>query len=1604
MPGILDNIRAKYPQYKDVNDSTLAAGILKKYPVYKSQLEQYLQPQKQEPAPGSTQFTENIKRPYSLLAENLFGKKFADNPIVAGVTGTLDLPTKIIAGGAQAMEEARQRSAEAFNKGDVAGGTLQAAVGAVTPFMTAFQLTPAGQAITAGIEAIAQSSPTAAKGVEIAMSPSQSLLQPKTPVGQAAATLADIVWQGLVFKFGHDAASRVMERVTPIIHAQAVASKMGGDLSPEAKVVEQKAMNNEPLTPPEQEISRALITTPEKFIVNDKGQAFTQKDFDEFNRKQQEESVQTGKSKLRLNDVNQRLSQLAEEAKAGKKPKDLPKLQNERDNLETQIMKSDPSFIPDFQNSGEATDFARRHPDLIPQLEMKQRQLRGQFDNLARSDFKGAIEAHQKAHLVDEALDVARNPNRPEPVEKLKAKDLSQMTEPELMEARSLVEKIGTKKIREPKLKEIDEALQNLRKAPQEARGEANVAGADTKTAEEHLITAPRSELPTDISQKLVDVAQGMKGELESASRVQQGSYGVTENLGKGWEHRTVVGRPLTVSSFPQWFTDLGANKEAVLRQVQKVLDDEGKDKVPDTPEGRKSLLAKVKAVMVEHLSKGRIYEGGKVQRGSEIISQGAIQEPPDEDIAGLIDLLGNKKVTPKELTDAFNEYKAKQTEFPFGANAGEPVTGKLTEPPTSVTGAGEATPAAQPPLEQFPPPVQDLPVDRVQNLDQLNAELVPGLNRFWTDDVVRIAKSIPRGIKELWQMGRSAKNNLFTPEAVSEAAGKSDAVVAKYIRKEAQLKMALRDQYRNQFKFWELQPEERRLAAMDAMEGGPATGFGKFQGKINELLTQYRSRFDQDFLREKDAGIEIGYRESYFPHLWKDPEKADAFFRNYAKSLGKDRYAKMRDIDLIKTGLDNGLALKSTNLEELALMRDFDSVRLSMRQQMIDELERLGLAERVGFTEAERAFSEEVAPLNAEEIRLRSELQGQQGLLATGQAAIEERLRRIDLERQAISEKYKGLRREHVPKVSDLIRGKMVIDSPNGNRYAVGQDIARVLNNSIFSKSLWTDRGLKGAGFRGLMYMKNLLMPVKLGLSLFHPVHVTGIDIAARTSAYLYAAKEGAIGYDEAVKEAVKSLVHPFVPRAKDFLQAEKRYGVDPTLPDYLKQAVQYEIEGGFTARRDFGWTTSAKEQFMKAYREGNYPGAVVRGIPAIFQAMQVPIFDEWIPRLRAAQYHLRVELALKEDPTLLDDPVKRGMRFREIAKEVDNQYGEMNLDTLFWNRYLRDIGTGTSLSLGWNLGFIREFVAGGAVDIAKLGGQLLQGKFDKSLITDKMLFTTLYTAQAMGFCGLATWAFTGKLPTTMLDYFYPRTGQKNLDGTDERLGTPYYTREYFMAAEHVAKEGLVGGLTQLAVSKMNPVISPLLEAWQNRDFYGYEINDPNGGYINRAYQIAKFLGTQYLPISIGAGIEARGSGISRITSFAGFSPAAKYVTRTRAQEDIMNLYERRYGGGTRPYSARAGATAKRDALRAIKEGNQEKANQILGEALTNGSLTRKQVKALWAGGKEPTDVWMYKRLPESDKEALYRSFSEEEKKRYPAPGAHPLKRAAMRRQTARY
>lgn len=812
-----------------------------------------------------------------------------------------------------------------------------------------------------------------------------------------------------------------------------------------------------------------------------------------------------------------------------------------------------------------------------------------------------------------------------------------------------------------------------------------------------------------------------------------------------------------------------------------------------------------------------------------------------------------------------------------------------------------------------------------------------PGANyvaKFVEKDIIDRFHNSTEAIKGIY----NASKDMFGASPMKQ---KAEAVVGSTLMKAEQFASAAWKVAEKRRDWWATVSEPQHLQFLDMMETGNATA-GDFMDALGtpsreiaktmeDLAIEYRSRLNKAFESETAAGVKENYIQDYVPHYWTQPEKAREIFQKYSDSLPKGSFTKLRTIELIKIGRELGLTLKTTNPEEIVLMREIDGVRIATKIDMMRELQSEGLAAEVA------------------------------GSMYGSHA------------------------------------NWPLVDGADGIRYAVPPDAARVLKNAFFEKSLWsmagiTEAGIKGAGptlFRSLMAIKGLVVPIKLSLSAFHPIHIAFIHSASERARAWEGILKGNMNGGEAL--ATLGRATSMLPQFADIGEYHDIIKAWDTAPEKLtdrqRTIIQQMIEGGFTPKMSEEFKIRANASFKKAVADENYLGAAIRGVPKLIEGYQQLTLGHYIPALKSAGYIRGVEAALRADPKLVENVVARKVAFRKIAQDMDNRYGQMNYKTLFWNPIIKQSLQAAFLSLGWTKGFVHQF-GGGVVDLAKLAGKGAMGKATMDDITNRMLFAIDYSTQAALVGGLMTYAMTGKMPAGVQDLFFPQTGDTNPDGSPARVNTSFYTREWFSLVNHLQKQGNIQGTVAMAQNKLNPVLSNLAELYANKDFYGYQITNPNDPIAKRGEELLKyFLANSINPISVsGAQQAAPVSGMKgEVLSFAGFNPAPKYVSETPIQTQIFAVLDQR-SGGTKPLDNKPAADAKAQIRKLYLSGDTQGANDALDAAVAAGYIKPAGRGTFIKGLDIPGDVRAFEALAQfpSDQAHLLSTMSEEDLARY--------------------
>ena len=810
--------------------------------------------------------------------------------------------------------------------------------------------------------------------------------------------------------------------------------------------------------------------------------------------------------------------------------------------------------------------------------------------------------------------------------------------------------------------------------------------------------------------------------------------------------------------------------------------------------------------------------------------------------------------------------------------------------------------------------------------------------------------------------LSKSWINNV-QPENFSDKALQIDPLFARYKSATAMGKDAIIARSEENHYRWNKVSEADVHAFLDAYERNqalPKDLTAKYPW-MEERAKAYQKMLRESFEMEKKYGSSADFLENYFPHIWKDPVAARTHFQNQnlPQALGPSWFQKARYYDLIKDGLNHGLELKSSNPEELVTMRLMSGVDMTEKHKLLEDLHRNGVA----------------VPVD-----------------------------------KAPSHILKPGRNDPNP--------WQQVKAPNGRQWMIAPDAQALWENGVVSKGLYANEGLAGSAFKKWMTFKNAWVPIKLGLSLFHPIHVAHISLSNNISRGLnetFGKGEQSLGQrfaatPAALAQAVADVVLALPLRIPFTNIGPPHLGKDIrkawlTTPD--KQTPQQQAyaklmnEAGISAQLSEQLRIGAKRDFNNAINNGEYLKALVPGVRRALEKISGPIFEQWIPNLKVAAVAREASSLFRRRPDLLDNETNRLVAMRAIGKQVDNRFGEMFYGGLFWNRTMKDAAVGSFLSLGWNLGFVREFV-GGALEPAarRLAAAPTPTRALIRDVTSKTTNMFVYTMTAMTINAMITKSMTGDNPEGM-DFIFPRTGGLNPDGSPRRMSNPFYTREVPMAEKNIEeRQGVVSGLAQMIYHKM--LFAPFAEMGSNRNYFGYQIYDDNAPGWKKAYQFGQhILNEQLNPMSISGAkrsLELSGkphtgmdvlkgvlSGDSdAVLPILGFGPAPAYASKDAIDNRIGYLFSKFVAPTEKPFReaevAKDRAEARTAYMMARQSGNQPATQKAALELARLGVKSATISKLQPGGGMQ----YMFQRLPESQQTDLLKSMNADQFKKY--------------------
>lgn len=593
--------------------------------------------------------------------------------------------------------------------------------------------------------------------------------------------------------------------------------------------------------------------------------------------------------------------------------------------------------------------------------------------------------------------------------------------------------------------------------------------------------------------------------------------------------------------------------------------------------------------------------------------------------------------------------------------------------------------------------------------------------------------------------------------------------------------------------------PPTEQLDTLAYMEGrgkGAAIKTPELQTFADEFRDAMKLRREK--IEASDRLSKAGMQEDYVTHYWKDPQKARVFMNRWLSKQGSGATLQKRSIPTIAEGIKAGLEPLTTNPIEIG-MRYVTSM-----DKYIAMNEALAAGKQAGsvkfFRPGSRNVPEGWTPLK--------------GHLAQRQTPV----------------------------------GPMVAHAP--------EDWSRVWNNYV-SQGVYRNPEL-GQAYDAFRYASNMTTQAVLSLSGYHvaamakeAVHSGVAKGLSQIAGGVKTALSGAMRRDgDAILRGATmtakgagalpaSLVSP-VTRAIQGRKFQQVYlGRTPGSPDYRHIVDLFEKAGGravgkahapdyqFSAGGSYfsAWRRGSLKmelrQAMKDIKESPFPVGkaalqTVEGIGRMFETLTAPLFKHYIPMLKDGAFYDTMKAWIEANPGAPTE-VQLSVA-RKLVDSIDNRFGEMIQDNIFWHTLAKQTAAVGMLSYSWNLGTVRELMGGGIATARGLGKGLGLGeKYDP-----RVAYVVGYPMAAATINAIYQYLKTGQPPESAEDLMSPRTGGMvpGVGGgatVPERAILPGYDKDVFGWYNTIT-----GGQTpsQEIYNKLNPLMRFGVDVMRRKDW----------------------------------------------------------------------------------------------------------------------------------------------------------------------------------------
>jgi hypothetical protein len=387
---------------------------------------------------------------------------------------------------------------------------------------------------------------------------------------------------------------------------------------------------------------------------------------------------------------------------------------------------------------------------------------------------------------------------------------------------------------------------------------------------------------------------------------------------------------------------------------------------------------------------------------------------------------------------------------------------------------------------------------------------------------------------------------------------------------------------------------------------------------------------------------------------------------------------------------------------------------------------------------------------------------------------------------------------------------------------YWAPEDRATIINNYL-------SPGLRGNPiYDAYMGIGNSLNQFQLGLSAFHFGTTAMEAIISKDALAVREASSGQFG--NALKSHLSAVAAPFTyySRGSKLLKAMRTPGSQGAELARMADAV---VTAGGRSSMDKFYDTGMARRMTDAFRRGDIAKGIGLTPPGLADLSSHFLMKNWVPRLKLGAFAdiARYELA-KLDPDATPKDAQAALS--RAWDSIDNRFGQVVYDNLFWNKTLKDLSMASVRAVGWDLGSLREGL-GGVADTVTNARKLAAGDATAE-VTNRMAYLPAMVLRTGMMGALTYYLLNGKGPERLKDYFFPN-GHSMPGFMKDAVNWTTHPRD-------------------TAVGKIHPLLPLLYQLLGNEDFYNHSrpIAAHNEPLVVKARDYAEFIGKQYEPISL--------------------------------------------------------------------------------------------------------------------------------------------------------